>query len=146
KKMRKQKPGKEDDKKRIFVLNFEGDIKASGVDRLRDEITALLTVVRPATDEVLVKVESPGGMVHSYGLAASQLLRIRERGISLTISVDKIGASGGYMMACTGNKVIAAPFAIVGSIGVLAQVPNFHKLLKKNNVDFEEITAGEYKR
>ena len=147
KKLKKQKPAKTDDeKKRMYVLSFDGDVKASGVDRLREEITAVLTIARPGKDEVVVKVESPGGMVHSYGLAAAQLLRIRDRGIALTICVDKMAASGGYLMACTGSRILAAPFAIVGSIGVLAQVPNFHKLLKKNNIDYEEITAGEFKR
>lgn len=146
KKIKKKKGDKKDDeKKRVYVLNFDGDIKASGVDRLRDEITAVLTVVRP-NDEVVVKVESPGGMVHSYGLAAAQLLRIRDRGLPLTICIDKIAASGGYMMACTGTKILAAPFAIVGSIGVVAQVPNFNRLLKKHDVDYEEITSGEFKR
>ncbi len=147
KKLKKKKPAKgEDERKRVYVLQFDGDIKASGVERLRDEITAVLTVARPSQDEVVVKVDSPGGLVHSYGLAATQLIRIRDRGIALTICVDKVAASGGYMMACTGTKICAAPFAIVGSIGVLAQVPNFHRLLKSNNIDYEEITAGEYKR
>jgi serine protease SohB len=135
----------EEGKKRIYVLQFDGDIKASGVDRLRDEVTAVLTVARP-NDEVVVRVESPGGMVHSYGLAAAQLTRIRDKNIPLTICVDKVAASGGYMMAVTGNKILAAPFAILGSIGVVAQVPNVHKLLKKHDVDYEEFTAGEYKR
>jgi serine protease SohB len=146
KKLKKQKPVKEDEKKRLYVLQFDGDVKASGVDRLREEVTAILTVIRPEQDEVVLKLESPGGMVHSYGLAATQLLRIRERKIPLTICVDKVAASGGYMMACTGTKILAAPFAIVGSIGVVAQVPNVHKLLKKHDVDYEEVTAGEYKR
>ncbi|MSP53268.1 MAG: protease SohB [Gammaproteobacteria bacterium] len=132
-------------KKRIFVLNFNGDIKCSQVGSLREEITALL-LVATSTDEVIVCLESPGGMVHGYGLAASQLQRIREHKIPLTICVDKVAASGGYMMACVANKIIAAPFAIVGSIGVVMQLPNFHRLLEKNNVEYEQITAGEYKR
>lgn len=132
-------------KKRLFVLNFLGDVKASAVKNLREEITALLTVATKS-DEVVVKIESPGGMLHAYGLASSQLQRIREAKIPLTTMIDKVAASGGYMMACVGNKVIAAPFAIVGSIGVVAQLPNFHKLLKKNNIDYEMLTAGEYKR
>lgn len=134
------------DKKRIFVLEFFGDIRASRVETLREEITAILAVARPSVDEAVVKVESPGGMVHTYGLAASQLVRLRDAGIQLTVSVDKVAASGGYLMACTASKVIAAPFAILGSIGVVAQVPNFHRLLKKHDVDYEEITAGEFKR
>ena len=97
-------------------------------------------------DEILVKVESPGGLVHGYGLAASQLRRIRDAEVHLTIAVDKVAASGGYMMACVADRIIAAPFAVLGSIGVLAQLPNFHKLLKKNDIDFELYTAGEYKR
>ncbi len=131
--------------KRVYVLNFNGDVKASQVENLREEITAVLSVATPQ-DEVVVKVESPGGVVHGYGLAASQLLRIRERQIPLTVCVDKVAASGGYLMSCVANQIIAAPFAIIGSIGVVAQVPNFHKILKKNDVDFKEYTAGEFKR
>ncbi|MFD1261319.1 protease SohB [Entomomonas asaccharolytica] len=132
-------------KSRVFVLDFIGDIKASAVENLRQEITAILTIATPA-DEVVVRLESPGGMVHSYGLAASQLSRIREANIPLTICVDKVAASGGYMMACIGNRIYSAPFAILGSIGVVAQIPNAHKLLKKHDIDYEVMTAGEYKR
>lgn len=134
------------DKKRIYVLDFAGDIRASHLDNLTEEITSLLAVARPGKDEIVLRLESPGGMVHSYGLAAAQLTRIRGAGIELTVSVDKVAASGGYMMACTANRILAAPFAIIGSIGVVAQVPNFHRLLKKHDVDFEEVTAGEFKR
>lgn len=132
-------------KKNIFVLNFDGNIKAERVDQLRDEISAVLSTAK-TTDEVVVCIESPGGLVHSYGLAAAQLLRIREHNIPLTICVDKVAASGGYMMACTGDKILAAPFAIMGSIGVLAQIPNLNRLLKKHDIDYQEITAGQYKR
>jgi serine protease SohB len=146
KKSKKKDAAAEAERPRLFVLEFEGDIRATHLDSLREEITALLTIARPGVDEVLVKVESPGGMVHAYGLAASQLVRIREAGLRLTISVDKVAASGGYMMACTADQILAAPFAILGSIGVVAQIPNFHRLLKKHDVDFEEITAGEFKK
>lgn len=130
---------------RVFILSFNGDIRASATSSLREEITALLTIAKPS-DEVVVRIESPGGIVASYGLAASQLQRLRGQHIPLTICVDKVAASGGYMMACVGNKILAAPYAIIGSIGVVAQLPNFHRLLKKNNIDFEQIMAGEYKR
>jgi len=147
KKEKKKSLGKEDDaKKRIFVLNFDGDPKASQVDELRKAITAVLTVAKPEKDEVMLRLESPGGMVHAYGLAASQLQRIRSKKIPLTICVDKVAASGGYMMACVANKLIAAPFAYIGSIGVLVQMPNFNRLLKEKHVDYEMVTAGEYKR
>jgi serine protease SohB len=132
-------------RRRIFVLEFDGDLKASSVNNLREEITSILTVATPK-DEVLIKIESPGGMVPGYGLAASQLKRIRDRNIPLIVAVDKVAASGGYMMACVADRIIAAPFAVIGSIGVVAQLPNFHKLLKKHNIDFEQITAGQYKR
>ena len=132
-------------KKRVFVLDFHGDIKASECDLLREEITAILSQAT-TNDEVVVKVESGGGMVHSYGLASSQLARITQKNIPLTVCVDKVAASGGYMMACVANKIVAAPFAILGSIGVVASLPNFHKLLKKNDIDYEMFTAGEYKR
>ena len=131
--------------KRVFVLSFEGDLQASKVVQLRHEINAIL-MHAAKTDEIVVRVESPGGMVHGYGLAASQLHRIRERGLHLVVAVDKVAASGGYLMAAVANKVIAAPFALVGSIGVVAQIPNVHRLLKKNDIDFEVITAGQYKR
>jgi len=131
--------------KNVFVLTFNGDIKASAVTALREEVTALLGIATPR-DEIVVKVESGGGMVHAYGLAASQLMRIRQKHIPLTVVVDKIAASGGYMMACIGNKILAAPFAIIGSIGVIVQLPNFHRLLKDKHVDYEQITAGQFKR
>ena len=136
---------KKDTKNKLYVLEFEGDIKASATDQLREEISTVLSVATK-DDQILLKLESPGGMVHGYGLAASQLERIKTAGIPLTISVDKIAASGGYMMASIADKIIAAPFAIIGSIGVIASVPNIHKVLKKNDVDYLEITAGEFKR
>lgn len=131
--------------KKMFVLNFDGDIRASALSELRQEITAILLTAKPH-DKVLVKLESGGGMVNAYGLAASQLQRLRDANLHLTVSIDKIAASGGYMMACIANEIIAAPFAIIGSIGVIAQLPNFHRLLQKKNIDFEQITAGQYKR
>ncbi len=141
----KAKQKEPENRKRVFVLDFDGDIRASEVQQLREEVTAILQVATPE-DEVVVKLESPGGMVHGYGLAASQLARIRTAGIPLTAVVDKVAASGGYMMACVADKIVAAPFAIIGSIGVVAQLPNFNKLLKKNDIDYEVLTAGEYKR
>lgn len=132
-------------RKRVFVLDFEGDMKASAVDNLREEISAILTLAKPE-DEVLVRLDSGGGMVHSYGLAASQLQRIVNAGLQLTVSVDRVAASGGYMMACIAQRIVAAPFAIIGSIGVMAQLPNFNRLLKKHDIDIELHTAGEFKR
>ncbi|MFP5429758.1 MAG: protease SohB [Gammaproteobacteria bacterium] len=131
---------------RVYVMNFHGDIRASAVESLRREITAIMTLADPGRDEVVINLESPGGMVHGYGLAASQLSRIRQAGLPLTICVDKVAASGGYMMACLGTRILAAPFAVVGSIGVVAQLPNFNRLLKKHDIDVELHTAGEYKR
>ena len=133
------------DRPRVFVLDFKGDIRASAVASLREEVTAVLAFARPE-DEVLVRLENAGGLVHEHGLAASQLLRVRDRGIPLTVSVDKIAASGGYMMACVADRIVAAPFAVLGSIGVLAQMPNFHRLLDSHGIDFEQFKGGEYKR
>ena len=141
----KARKKQENDRQRIYVLDFQGDIRASAADSLRHEVTALLSMARPE-DEVVVRLESPGGLVHGYGLAASQLARIRQAGIPLTVCVDKVAASGGYMMACIANRVLAAPFAILGSIGVVAQLPNVHHLLKRHDIDFEVLTAGQYKR
>jgi serine protease SohB len=132
-------------KSKLFVLEFDGDIKATGVETMRDEITALLAVAEPQ-DEVLLKLDNSGGIVHEHGLAASQLQRIKDAKLKFTVSIDKVAASGGYMMACVADKIVAAPFAIVGSIGVIAQLPNFNRLLDKAGVDFEQHTAGEYKR
>ncbi|MFK7731896.1 MAG: protease SohB [Pseudomonadales bacterium] len=132
-------------KKRVFVLSFNGDMQASAVDRLREEISSVLSLAKQE-DEIVLVLESPGGVVHGYGLASSQLERIKQRNVPLTVCVDKVAASGGYMMACLADKIVAAPFAVLGSIGVVAQVPNFHRLLQKNEVDVEILTAGEYKR
>ena len=137
--------GEDDVKSRVFVLSFVGDVSASAVGHLREEVTAVLTQAT-SNDEVVVKLESPGGMVHSYGLASSQLDRLRQAKIPLTVCVDEVAASGGYMMACVADKILAAPFAVIGSIGVVAQMPNFSKVLKKNDVDYEILTAGKYKR
>ncbi|MEY4589128.1 MAG: hypothetical protein RL497_1204 [Pseudomonadota bacterium] len=141
----KKSAQEEDSKKRVFVVDFDGDIKASAAEGLRHIVTSILSQAREQ-DEVVVRLESQGGMVHSYGFASSQLARIRTKNIPLTICVDKVAASGGYMMACVANKILAAPFAVIGSIGVVASLPNFHRILKKNDIDYEMLTAGEYKR
>lgn len=132
--------------KRLYVLTFKGDVRAIAVQRLATEIDAVLMVARPEADEVLLRIESPGGTVTGYGLAAAQMMRLRERSIPVTASVDQVAASGGYLMACAADRIAAAPFAMIGSIGVVAQVPNLHRLLKRNDIDFEEMTAGEFKR
>lgn len=128
-----------------FLLTFEGDLTASQTSELRDEVSAVLQVAQPG-DEVIVTIESPGGTVNGYGLAAAELIRIRNAGLKLTACVDKIAASGGYMMACTANQILSAPFAVTGSIGVIAQIPNVHKLLKKHDIEYEEVTSGEFKK
>lgn len=132
--------------KRVYVLGFKGDLMASAVKRLAREIDAVLTVARPETDEVVLRLQSSGGTVTGYGLAAAEISRLRDRKIKVTVSIDQVAASGGYMMACAADKIVAAPFALIGSIGVVAQTPNLHRLLKKNDIDYEELTAGEYKR
>ena len=132
-------------RKRVFVLNFHGDIRASEVGLLREEITAILLGAHDG-DKVVIRLESAGGMVHAYGLAASQISRLREAGIEVTVAVDKVAASGGYLMACVADRILAAPFAVIGSIGVVAEIPNFNRLLKKHDVDYEQISAGEFKR
>ena len=132
-------------KNRVYVMDFDGDMRASAVENMRREISAILTTA-DENDEVVLRLESGGGVVSDYGLAASQLDRIREKKVPLTICVDKIAASGGYMMACVADKIIAAPFAVLGSIGVVAQIPNFNRLLKQFNIDYEMLTAGKYKR
>jgi serine protease SohB len=140
-----EKAGETEARRRVFVLDFKGDIRATGVTALREEVSAVLAVAR-STDEVVLRIENFGGAVHEHGLAASQLKRVRDREIPLTAIVDKGAASGGYLMACIANRIIAAPFAVIGSIGVIAQIPNFHRLLDARGVDFEQVTAGRYKR
>jgi len=138
--------GKSDESRpRTFVVDFKGDIKATGVAALREEVSAVLAVAGE-DDEVLVRLENAGGMVHEHGLAASQLVRLREAGVKFTVAVDRVAASGGYLMACIADRIVAAPFAILGSIGVLAQLPNFNRMLDNHGVEFEQIAAGKYKR
>ena len=141
------KQGKSDDQTRqkVWVLDFHGDIKASQAEQFAQEVSAVIEIAS-ADDEVIVRLESAGGLVHAYGLAAAQLDRLRQAGLSTTVCIDKVAASGGYMMACTANHIKAAPFAVIGSIGVVAQVPNIHRLLKRNDIDVELLTAGKYKR
>jgi len=142
---RKRIAKKGSDKKRIFVIDFKGDIRASATASLREEVSAILAAARD-DDQVLVRLENSGGMVHEHGLAASQLLRLKARGLQLVVAVDKVAASGGYLMACVADRILAAPFAIVGSIGVIAQLPNFHRLLEDKGIDFEQVMAGKFKR
>jgi serine protease SohB len=132
-------------KPKIFILDFNGDLKASQSQQLRDEITSIVSIAQPG-DEVMIRLDSPGGSVNGYGLAASQIERLRQHHLPITVCIDQVAASGGYLMACIADKILAAPFAIVGSIGVVSQLPNFNKWLKKHDIDFEQITAGEYKR
>ena len=147
KKQAKQNANKNDDQKngRVFVIDFDGSMDAHEVENLREEVTTVLNVANK-DDHVLVRLESGGGVVHGYGLAASQLQRIKDKGLNLTVSVDKVAASGGYMMACVADQVLSAKFAIIGSIGVIAQLPNFNKLLQKSHIEFEQHTAGDFKR
>jgi len=146
KKIKKHTKLLHEDSKALFVLDFDGDLRASGVSKLREEITAILIAAEPNQDEVLINVTSGGGSVQDYGLAASQLQRLKDKNISLTVSVDTVAASGGYLMACVANKIAASPFALIGSIGVVAQFPNFYRFLKKWDIDYKEYTAGEFKR
>ncbi len=142
---RKRRRSAPDSRPRVFVLDFHGDVRASRVSGLRQELTAVLSLATPA-DEVVVRLQNPGGLVNDQGLAASQLLRVRRRGVPLTVCVDTVAASGGYMMACVANRIVAAPFAVIGSIGVVTQVPNFYRLLDRVGIDVEQFTGGEYKR
>ncbi|WP_352337413.1 protease SohB [Psychrobacter sp. 16-MNA-CIBAN-0192] len=145
-KAKSKRKGKGSDKSaQVFVLDFDGDMKATAVKHLREEISTLISTANKG-DEVVIRLESGGGLVHSYGLAAAQLARLKDAGLKLTVCVDKVAASGGYMMACVADNIIAAPFAIIGSIGVVSQLPNFHKWLKNHDVDYEMFTAGDYKR
>ena len=142
---KKRKRSRDNERNRIFVLDFKGDLRASATASLREEISAVLAVAKDG-DQVLLRLENAGGAVHEHGLAASQLVRIKQRGLPLLIAVDKVAASGGYLMACVADRLLSAPFAIIGSIGVVAQLPNFRRLLEDKGIDFEQITAGKYKR
>lgn len=141
----RDKAGAPGERPSVFVLDFRGDVRASAVRSLREEVTAVIGAAGPG-DSVLLRLESGGGQVHAYGLAASQLQRLVDAGLKLTVAVDKVAASGGYMMAAVADTVVAAPFAIVGSIGVVTGLPNFKRLLDKHEVDFEQLTSGRYKR
>lgn len=141
----KQGKSPSDSAQKLWVLDFHGDIKASQAETFAQEVSAVIDVAS-ASDEVVVRLESAGGLVHAYGLASAQLDRLRAAGLTTTVCIDKVAASGGYMMACTAHHIKAAPFAVIGSIGVVAQVPNIHRLLKRNDIDVELLTAGKYKR
>lgn len=129
----------------VYVVDFDGDVLATATSGLREEVTAIVGVAKPE-DEVVVRLESGGGAVPHYGLAAAQLARLKDKQVKVTVCIDRVAASGGYMMACVADSVVAAPFSIIGSIGVVAQIPNVHKLLKRHDVEVQEMTAGEFKR
>ncbi len=144
--IKKQKKAEKSSQACAYILNFKGDIEASQVHLLREEISILLRTADPKKDEIIIKLNNRGGVVHNHGLGASQLQRLRDHGFHLTVCVDEVAGSGGYLMACVAHKILAAPFAVIGSIGVLAQIPNFYRFLQKQNVDYEEHYAGEHKR
>ncbi|PYE35249.1 inner membrane peptidase [Idiomarina fontislapidosi] len=143
--LKKARKGEHNPESKLFVIDFKGSVDAKEVDSLRREVNAIVSIATDQ-DEVLVRLESGGGVVHGYGLGAAQLQRLTDHGLKVTIAVDKVAASGGYMMACVGQKILSAPFAFIGSIGVVAQLPNVNKWLKNHDIDIEQITAGEYKR
>ena len=134
-------------KKHVFVLDFFGDVQASQAAQLREEVTGLLrSAKKERGDEVILRLNTGGGTVTGYGLAAAQLTRIKAAGLPLTICVEQVAASGGYMMACVADKIVASPFAVLGSIGVISDVPNVYERLKNEGIEFATITAGKYKR
>ena len=145
KERKKEKKAGDEERGRVYVIDFKGDLRASAAQSLRHEVSAVLAVATQR-DIVFVRLENSGGTVHDHGFAASQLVRIKKQGIPLYVAVDKVAASGGYLMACVADRIIAAPFAIIGSIGVLAQLPNFNRLLESKGIEFEQIAAGRYKR
>jgi serine protease SohB len=132
-------------KKRCFVIDFNGDIMATQSKALNFEITSVICSAQEG-DEVLIRLQSPGGAAHAYGYAASQLERLKKAGIRVTVAVDMVAASGGYMMACVADEIIAAPFAIIGSVGVVSEFPNFFSFMRNLGIDYKQYTAGKYKR
>jgi len=130
----------------LFVTRFNGDISASQVEQLREEVTAIVRTAKPGIDEALLVLESGGGTVTGYGLAAGQLKRFKDHNITLTVCVEQVAASGGYMMCCVADKIIASPFAVLGSIGVISDIPNVYQRLKDEGIEFQTVTAGKYKR
>lgn len=129
----------------VFVFDFRGDLQASSARQLGELVTAVLSVAREG-DEALCRLQSPGGVVDGYGLVAAELMRFRAAGVRLTVAVDRVAASGGYLAACVADRILAAPFAYIGSIGVYLGLPNLHRLLQRYDVDFETVTAGDRKR
>jgi Peptidase family S49/Peptidase family S49 N-terminal len=140
-------------KKNVYVMNFPGDVTASQVSDLRQVVTSIILAQKQkqqsasgnnVQDEAVVVLQSGGGTVTGYGLAAAQLLRLKVEGqLKLTICVEQVAASGGYMMACCADTIIASPFAVLGSIGVITDIPNVYDRLKHEGIEFQTITAGK---
>lgn len=134
-------------KKHVFVLKFFGDVRASQAEQLREEVTGVLrSAKKERGDEVVLRLNTGGGTVTGYGLAAAQLTRIKEAGLKLTICVEQVAASGGYMMACVADEIVASPFAVLGSIGVISEQPNVYERLQREGIEFQTVTAGKFKR
>ena len=143
----------------LEVQTFNNDMDTV-VENLRDSVSFILAQYNDKKKrldmgeqiEIVVCIESPGGVVQDFGLAADQLKRLKEVGMArndllLTVCVDKIAASGGYMMACQASpgQLIAAPFSVIGSIGVLREVTNIHDVLEKYGVRPLLLKAGNAK-
>lgn len=129
----------------VFVIDYVGSMMASEVVYLTAKIDAII-LKSNKDDEVVINITSPGGAVSGYGLVASQIKRLKTAGLKITATVDTVAASGGYMAAVVSDEIIAAPFAMVGSIGVVANVMIYEELLKNIGIQTNVYTSGDSKR
>jgi protease-4 len=99
----------------------------------------------PAVKAVVLRVNSPGGVVGPTQEIHQALMRVREAGKPVVVSLGSVAASGGYYAAVAGDRIFANPGTLTGSIGVIMQMANVDNLFKKVGVDYVVVKAGRYK-
>jgi len=126
---------------RVAIVELEGTIV--DVDDLVRELKTHRD--NPLVKAVVLRINSPGGVVGPTQELHAAVLRLREAGKPVVASLGAVAASGGYYVAVAADKIYANPGTLTGSIGVIFQLPNLDGLMKKVGIDYVVVKAGRYK-
>ncbi len=125
----------------VAVIDLEGPIFD-----VRDVLKQVVTFTKNSSVKaIVVHINSPGGAVAPSQELYEELKKSRAKGKKIVVSMDSVAASGGYYIACAADEIYANPGTITGSIGVIAEFPNFEGLMDKVGIRFETIKTGKYK-
>ncbi len=126
---------------RVAIVELEGVIIE--VDDIVRELKAHRE--NPSIRAVVMRINSPGGVVAPTQELHDAVLRLRQAGKPVVASLGAVAASGGYYVAVACDQIYANPGTLTGSIGVIMQLANLEQLLKKVGVDYVVVKAGQFK-